>query len=259
MAHTPEYRRILSLMGFYDYQSRLIYRHAGQEGGWDSHTSNCRSFILDAVGRLSPGTVTVLGSGWLLELPVAEIIESVDRLFLVDIVHPPDLVAQAAAHEKITLVEQDVTGGLIREVYDKMKGYSVFRKRRDLSDISIPSYEPGFEPGLVISLNILTQMEALLVDYIRKRSSVSEDEFIIFRKAIQQNHLGFLSRHSSLLISDTQEVFTGSGGDTETVKTLLVPLPEGSIKEDWTWDFDLKGSDSYTRKSIMNVTAIVLG
>ncbi|MCU0407487.1 MAG: hypothetical protein MUD02_00925 [Bacteroidales bacterium] len=259
MAHDPEYRRILSRMGFYDYQSRLIYRHEGQEGGWDSHTANCRRFIMSAVERLRPATVTVLGSGWLLELPAAEILDYADRLYLVDIVHPPDLVRQAAAHPEITLVEQDVTGGLISEVYYKMKGHSLFRKRRNLSDITIPDYDPGFDPGLVISLNILTQMESLLVDFIRKRSSASEDELNIFRRTVQSNHLRFLSRHTSLLISDTEEVFTGSDGDTETVRTLLVPLPSGSVHEEWTWDFDLKGNDNFTRKSIMNVSALILG
>ena len=70
-------------MGYYNYQNGLIYRHLNQEGGWDSHLERCRSFILEGVGFYKPGKVTVLGSGWLLELPFAEMVERTGKICLV--------------------------------------------------------------------------------------------------------------------------------------------------------------------------------
>ena len=67
-------------MGYYDYQSGLIYRHLNQESGWDSHLEKCRSYILRAIDKHKPGKVTVLGSGWLLELPIAEIVEKTGKI-----------------------------------------------------------------------------------------------------------------------------------------------------------------------------------
>jgi hypothetical protein len=258
MTYSPEYRRILTRMGYYDYQSRLIYRHLNQAGGWDSHTLHSRDFILRAVNHVNPKIVTVLGSGWLLELPVAELLQIVDRINLVDIVHPPDLVAQAASISKLKLVEQDVSGGLITEVWNGMKGYSFLKKRRTLSGINIPDYDPGFEAGMVISLNILTQLESLPVAFIKKRSTIKEPEYEEFRKRIQEKHIAFLQQHKSVLISDSEEQFVYTDGRTETVCTLLASLPRAGMSEEWQWDYDLKGDESYTRKSIMNVKALLI-
>ena len=69
-----------------------------------------------AVRIQKPERITVLGSGWLLDLPVAEISEMVSEIILVDIVHPPDVIKQAGMIRNIKIVEADVTGGLI-EMY----------------------------------------------------------------------------------------------------------------------------------------------
>jgi hypothetical protein len=38
----------------------------------------------------------------------------------------------------------------------------------------------------------------------------------------------------------------------------LIDLPEGKHKEEWTWDFDLKGSDYYGKRSVLKVAAIII-
>ena len=75
MTHTIAYRRMLGRMGYYNYQDGLIHHHINEEGGWEDHLSHCRDFILKAINLFRPEKVTVLGSGWLLDLPFAEIIE----------------------------------------------------------------------------------------------------------------------------------------------------------------------------------------
>jgi len=256
MRHSNSYKRLLNKLGYYDYQSRLIYRHLNQEGGWESHNEKCRNFILKALDLYKPEKVTVLGSGWLLELPLAELAERADKVYLVDIVHPPDVVSQTALIKNVSLVENDVTGGLIEEVYKELSNYSFFKRMKSAENIKIPEYKPDFDPGLVISLNIITQLESLPVDYLRSKARISDEEYARFRSEIQGRHLSFLKKHPSLLISDTEEVFTDRKGLEERIATLLVELPAGRLSEQWTWDFDLKGVDNYTRRSVMNVTAV---
>jgi hypothetical protein len=70
--------------------------------------------------------------------------------------------------------------------------------------------------------------------------------------------LRFLEKHKSLLITDTAEIITDSSGNISEVKTLLADLPEGTMKETWTWDFDLKGSDYVMKRSVIEVSAIIL-
>ena len=258
MTHTIAYRRMLNKMGYYSYQNGLIYRHIEQKGGWDTHLSNCRNFILKAMDFFKPDKVTVLGSGWLLELPVAEMIDRTGKVSLVDIVHPPDVINQTRNIKNIELVEMDATGGLIEEVWNQTGKYSLFRRLSSLNNIRIPEYIPEHDPGMIISLNILTQLESLIIDFLRKRSNVMEEEYDHFRSEIQKKHIDFLKKYNSVLISDYSEVFTGKSGYSTTVPTIRTDLPSGRIKEEWQWDFDLEGSDFYNKRSTMQVVALII-
>jgi hypothetical protein len=245
-------------MGYYNYQNGLIYRHMNQEGGWDKHLELCRSFIIKALDFYKPGKVTILGSGWLLELPLAEMIEKTGKVCLVDIVHPPDVIDQAGKLSNVELIEQDITGGLIEEVWEKTGKYSFFNKLQTLENLSISEYKPGFDPGMVISLNILSQLESLLVSFLRRRSKIREEEFLNFRKNIQKVHIDFLKKHNSVLITDIAEIFTDKSGNVTKELTVVTELPEEKYREEWDWHFDLAGSDFYTKRSILKVVAILI-
>lgn len=245
-------------MGYYDYQSGLIYRHLNQESGWDSHLEKCRSYILKAIDKHKPGKVTVLGSGWLLELPIAEIVEKTGKVSLIDIIHPPDVVSQAGGIDNVELIESDVTGGLIEQIWKKIHSYPFFRKADNLEGIIVPEYKPVSDPGMIISLNLITQLEVLPVRYLKKKARISGDEMLRFRKGIQEKHMDFLSKYSSVLITDYEEVITGRSGEITRIPTLIADLPQLVEKEEWTWNFDLKGEDYYNRRSVMHVVAVTL-
>lgn len=258
MSHSESYKRLLNRMGYYDYQSGLIYRHLNQESGWDSHLEKCRKYILKAIDSSKPRKVTVLGSGWLLELPVAEIVEKTGMVSLIDIIHPPDVVSQAGEIPNIELIESDVTGGLIEQVWKKISSYPFYRKADNLEGIIIPEYKPVSDPGMIISLNLITQLEVLPVRYLRKKAKINEDEMYRFRKEIQDRHLDFLSKYNSVLITDYEEVVTDRSGSVKRIPTLLTDLPEEAEREEWTWNFDLKGADYYNSRSVMHVIAVTL-
>lgn len=245
-------------MGYYDYQNGLIYRHLNQEGGWDEHLDHCRSFILRAVDFYKPEKVTVLGSGWLLDLPIAEMAENTGKICLVDVVHPPDVVKQAQKFMNIELIEQDVTGGLIEEIWFKKRKLSFLKKLESLESINVPEYKPDCDPGMVISLNILTQLESLLIEYLKKGSGIKEEEFNTFRAEIQKKHVDFLVKHKSVLITDIAEVFTDKFGKVTYISTALTDLPDSQYKEEWNWHFDLVRSDFYAKKSILKVVGIII-
>lgn len=258
MTQSISYRRLLNKMDYYNYQNGLIYRHLHQEGGWDSHLEHCRNFIIRALDFYKPEKVTVLGSGWLLELPLAEMIEKTGKVFLVDVVHPPEVIRQTANLKNVELIAEDITGGLIDEIWQKTKKYSFFNKLKSLDSIIIPEYNPGFDPGMVISLNILTQLESLLIAFLRKRSVISEEEFNSLRAEIQKKHIDFLKKNQSVIISDLAEVITNKTGDINTISTLLTDLPPFQFREEWRWDFDQRGVDFYNSRSFMKVVALAL-
>jgi hypothetical protein len=248
---------MLSRMGYYNYQRGMIVHHAGQEGGWENHHEHSRKFILKAIDIYKPEKITVLGSGWLLDLPFTEMLEKVSRICLVDIIHPPDVINQVQNSDNVELVEQDVTGGLIAEVWEKTRKYSFFKKLKSLDRIVIPEYCMANDPGMIISLNILTQLESLPIDFIKKRSKIDEEVFRLFRSDIQKKHIDFLMKFKSVLISDYAEVITNREGVTKTISTLCTDLPSGSVHEEWTWNFDKRGGDLYNRWSQFKVVALI--
>jgi len=256
--NTDEIKRILHRLGYYSYLDGLIRRYPRQKGMWDSHLENSRRFILQAVERVKPGKVTVLGSGWLLDFPLAEILEKGIGVTLVDIIHPPELKKQVAGHANVTLVEEDVTGGLIGEVWEKAGRLPFYRKLRSPGDLNVPEFSAGDNPGLIISLNILSQLDVLPVRFLRKKADADEKEFNKLREKIHSAHIRFLQKHTSVLITDYEEVTFGKDDEATTEPTVLTPLPEGALREDWVWDFDLTGTDSYSRRSVLKVAAILI-
>lgn len=251
------YRRILHKLGYYDYQHGLIHRHLKQSGGWDSHLEKCRNFILKAAEYYKPGRITVLGSGWLLDFPLAELLDATDSINLIDIIHPPEVVKQVSSLKKVMLSEEDITGGLIEEVWNSTRKTGLFRKLKTLGDIQIPRYTFKEDPGLLVSLNILSQLHVLPVRFLERKAEVSVDEFSRFRTAIQEKHLELLGRYKSVLITDTSEIFTDNSGNDSDVRSVLAEIPEGRVREEWKWDFDLKHTDYYKKRSVMKVTAIL--
>jgi hypothetical protein len=258
MVPEESYRRILYKLGYYNYQHGFIVRHFNQDEGWNSHLEKCRSFILRAIEIHKPEKVTVLGSGWLLELPLTEMLEIVKEVCLIDIIHPPDVVRQVKGIKGVELISEDISGGLIDEIWRHTSRLPFFSKLKSLSGITIPEYKPARDPGMVISLNLLTQLEALPVEQLLKRSAADEEAISRFRKEIQEKHIGFLKRNKSVLITDVKEIFTGRSGIVTEKQTALANLPEGRYREEWTWDFDLKRSDYFEKRSVLKVNAIIL-
>jgi hypothetical protein len=211
---------------------------------------------MNALDYHKPDIITVLGSGWLLDLPLKEMIETTREIILVDIVHPPEVINQVGNLKNVKLLEQDITGGLIEEVWQKAGKYNFFNRLTTLKDINIPEYKSYSDPGLVISLNILTQLEYLLIEFLKQRSKIEEEEFSKFRTEIQKKHVDFLKRHKYILISDYTEVVTDKSGVITTTPTLFTELPEGKQREEWTWKFEQTQAWRYNNTSVMNVVAI---
>ncbi|MGQ9619825.1 MAG: hypothetical protein ACUVTX_02430 [Bacteroidales bacterium] len=259
MPYSESYKRILYKLGYYSYQERLIYRYLRQRGNWDAHLTNCRRFLLRAVEIMKPGKITVLGSGWILDFPLAELLEKSVKITLIDIVHPPDVKKQLAGNERVKIIEEDITGGLIEEVWNKAGRLPFYRKMNSLSCITVKEYRLKDEdPGMVVSLNILSQLDVLPVRLLRRKAVVKEEDIERLRYEIQKKHLDFLLRFNSVLITDTKEIFTNRHGVVTEELTIVVPLPQSAITEEWTWDFDLAHSDYYGKQSVLKVVGMIL-
>jgi cbb3-type cytochrome oxidase subunit 1 len=74
-------------------------------------------------------------------------------------------VRETVLHGDASFVEADITGGLIERVYN-LTPRTFFKKRIDVcSLLDFSTWMPAEGTEMVISLNVMTQLAALPVDY----------------------------------------------------------------------------------------------
>lgn len=228
-------------MSFFSDQEGIINRYLREKGNWDSHLHNTQQFISESFRSADIKNLAVLGSGWLLDLPLLYLSEQFENILLVDIHHPPQIIKKASAHKNVIFQELDITGGGIEFAWKLGK---VDPKECDsiLGSFTPVTPKLDIEADAIISVNILNQLDILLVDYLKEKyPCFKEEQYISFRKSIQQFHLDWISKKPGCLISDVLEENYKNDKLVSSYNLLHVDLPDYKRSDSWTWDFDLSG------------------
>jgi hypothetical protein len=248
---------VLHRMGYYDDLVGIMRRYRAEEPSWDSHLENSRELIIRAIELFNPSNITVLGSGWLLDLPVEKMTMNKRRINLVDIILPGQTETRIQIFRHVRFIQEDITGGLILGVYDNVHR-GLFKRRVDIEKIlNYKPYEPPTGSDLVISLNLLSQLDSLPVEYLRKKSKITEEQIQELRQRTQQQHIDMLKHRNSLLITDFYEHPGNSSGETEKKPTVAVDLPGGFLREEWDWAFDTSKSYNPETTTTFRVAGII--
>lgn len=245
-------RRRARKLGYIADQQGIINRYLREKGGWDSHLMKTRDFIVEGVKAARPDIITILGSGWLLDVPLEEVSSLCDHINLVDINHPAQIRRKTGLFKNVSLIEDDITGGVAGILTDAI------RNNISVSAIDIPRYTPDYERGLVVSVNLLTQLDMIPADYLAARSDSSREDLREFRKRIQESHISFLREQPSLLISDFQEEVWREDEKMEVNDLLFTSFPDGEMERQWIWDFDTGGSYYRRSRVLFKVRAVML-
>jgi hypothetical protein len=251
--------RILRRMKYISDQQGIIERYLEEHEGWKNHLERTRSFILDCVRKSTSDSVIIMGSGWLLDVPLKELVTISEHLYLADIWHPRQVRAMVQKYPGCNLIYTDLTGGAVNQIYSLVKSFRKSGIRVSLGSISydIPELPDG--NSYLISLNILNQLDIILVDYIKRFIKYPEDEIMDFRKKIQENHLALLKPGHSCLIVDQEEIISDNKNQVvSTKKPVYAELPEGQRRLEWKWNFDKGGAFNKGNMTEFNVIAIEL-
>jgi len=230
----PE-KKILRRMNYISDQKGILRRFM-REDGWKSHVDQAGSFINDVLEKNSFRHIVVLGSGWLLDFPIETALQHVEKITLVDVYFPPPVLKKAKSLANVECIAADITGGFIRSVYSQVR-----TSKQNFfipGDVLPPRIMPE-KDKLVISLNILNQLDILLVDYIRLHGRYDEDSILNFRKIIQESHINMIREHSFILMTDYREILINSQGNVIEEKELVfTDFPHGDTTNEWEWQFD---------------------
>jgi hypothetical protein len=229
-------RKILRRMDYISDQKGILRRYLREIEGWNEHIRKSGNFITEVLQSNEINNVIVLGSGWLLDLPIENILNLVPEITLVDVHFPPQILRKVKNLKGVVCIEADITGGYIESVYEQLK-----KSPKEFSipeNINLLHIVP--EKGkLVLSLNILNQLDILLVDYIYQKTRPGQEWINLFRKTLQQAHIRMLKEHPFILITDYREILINKKGEVIEEKELIfTEFPTGGLEQEWEWQFD---------------------
>ena len=243
-------------MGYLKDQEGIMNRYLREGPGWKTHLDQTRQFIAGSFLDPSIERVAVLGSGWLLDVPLDEMTRRYKRIYLVDIHHPPQIRRKVRDIQNVELVESDLTGGAVEQVWRISRENGIQTSCELVDKIVLHRPLEQIQTDACISLNLLNQLDIILVDFLRKCGYFQHEPPDIFRKMIQEYHIRWITRAPGCLVTDTEEVNLDRN-DNESCKPLLfTPLPDGFRKGHWNWEFDSHRTYRPGTRTSMHVEAV---
>lgn len=238
-------------IGYLEDQKGILRRYKREKSNWDSHIQNTKEYICRQTKNLRFEKIAVLGSGYLLDLPIDELLERCAEIHLYDVHHPKEVLSKYRDNPKIVFVEKDITG-LSDYLYKAKKNSDVVETLNFRTQFFIQ------DADLIISLNILNQLDIILVDYLNEKMALDMDIELNLRNKIQTEHINCLTETMSLLIADTEEIHINETGQESTNNLFTEIHLEGitSDIESWKWSFDTSGNYAEDAIVTFNVTAL---
>jgi hypothetical protein len=245
------YKRALKKMGFPAEQQGLINRYLKEKENWKTHLENTRNFIIQSIQDVEGEKIAILGSGWLMDLPVDFLFSKFKKILLYDVLHPAQVFHKYANDPKVEFHFTDITGNAILATWEMCK-----KKSHNLEKIPSEQFELPEDISFIVSLNILSQLDAFPVDFIQQRLDLDENEILDFRRKIQLNHFNLIKNRNSCLITDTDEIYHCPGDQISSKKTVLIDLFAEKFSVEWDWVFDTSGDYHENCETVMKVKAL---
>lgn len=205
----------------------ILAREKRCKKSWASHRLECKSFITEHIQSAKHfDSILVFGSGPLHEIPIEVLSKKFKKVVLVDVVHLSVTKKQCASLHNVEFIEHDVT-----EIEQKI-----------LSSGQLQNYIPesfvNESWGLVLSVNLMSQLPLHLENFVRKKLKFSDNEIEIFLQNVTRNHLLYLQSFESpvLLITDVETHYLDGQQKSlqvdHTYSHLKLPPPQ----KRWMWD-----------------------
>jgi hypothetical protein len=224
-------------------------RYQRNRTAWQPHLEQTRRTILAAAkGSRNRTRVVILGSGPLLDVPLEELSSLFNEVVLLDIVFLPEVCKRVKPYDNVKLVQHDVTN-MAQRLYENVRS----------GQIELPNAAPAVphidkNTGLVVSLNILSQLWVMPRTYaLKKLHNVEEEAIDDWCRQITDSHYAFLQSLPCpvCLIADHEFVKRDREGrivsQGSTIAGIALPEPEAS----WTWNIAPLGeNDRFLSKEL---------
>ena len=198
---------------------------------WAEHLACSRQAILDAARSASGRrTAVILGSGPLLDVPLAELSALFRSVILVDALHPLTARWQARRFGNVELVTADLTGAL-----EALHGWRIDDK---LPTPRSPSLLGREDVDFVVSLNLLSQLGVMPVEWIERHAGVPGPAIAAaYAAELTRAHLRDLAecRARVCLIADVEWWHQKPDGAIVERASSIYDVPPPPAAHDWIW------------------------
>jgi hypothetical protein len=205
---------------------------------WKHHLVQSKAAVLAAAQAcLERETAVILGSGLLLDVPLADLAAAFKQVILVDIIHLPQVRRLARRHANVRLENQDISTIAFRLFECLETGQTTLPEPVAMDFSFVPA------PSLVVSLNLLSQLPVIPGRCVRQRMpAVGEEALRQWSQRIVETHIATLKDLTcdACLITDHAYVQQGPHGAREAGSTLygmVLPDPQSS----WAWQIAPRG------------------
>ena len=218
------------------YLSELIAfraRHRRWRQRWAPHLQASQDAIRIAMARCtSHRQALVLGSGPLLDIPLADLSAAFETVTLVDAAHLWPTRLTARRFPNIRLVERDISGvvpGLLEGV---AHGSDILPRPRP----KLP--EDHATVDFVVSANLLSQLAVLPLQFMSHHVSLTPAEQTGVIHSMVQAHLDYLKQFDAIccLITDTRHEFVDRDGAVQNFDNCLPGIILPPDDSSWWWD-----------------------
>jgi len=182
--------------------------------------------------------------------------ERYKHVFLVDIHHPPQIRKKVESLENVELIEADLTGGAIEQLWSRFRRKENTDVSSLLKDITLSSPLLHFRPDALVSVNLLNQLDIILCEFLEKQGDFQQLSIERFRTEIQVFHLEWITITPGCLITDAVEINMDRNGKESFKSLLYADLPDGFRTDKWSWDFDIHGTYIPGSRTRMEVQAV---
>ena len=177
--------RYVRRMGYLSEAIGLKCRYKRHLDSWRHHLEKTRQFVLFAASKSQRREkVIILGSGLLLDVPLETLSSMFREVVLIDIVCLPEVHRCIKGYDNVRFLQQDVTN-IAGTLYQ-----NILYGRHELPSADPVLPEIGKDTGLVISLNILSQLTVVLRKYaLKKLTGIATDHVEAWCRQITESHM----------------------------------------------------------------------
>lgn len=199
---------------------------------WQPHLENSRSALIESLHVCNHfRTALVFGSGLLLDVPLSELAKRFESVWLIDLVHLPEVRRVTRRYANVHCLSCDITGFL-----EQMETLSP--TNLDLPPPANFLDDPTVD--WVASVNLLSQLPLLPLDWLRKRfPEIGNEALEEWGTQLMLQHLNYLAAFTAptYLLADMEQTTYGQNDEVIEHADFAAKLGfEHKVLTQWRWD-----------------------